>query len=74
MPLARVVLVSLRILKGKLMNWDQIEVKWAAMTRRVRSDLPRNVQQRSSGPDAVPLATPSGDLPELPKTEIAKAG
>jgi hypothetical protein len=22
------------------MNWDQIEVKWAAMTRRVRADLP----------------------------------
>lgn len=22
------------------MDWDQIESKWAAMTRRVRSDLP----------------------------------
>lgn len=24
------------------MNWDQIETKWAAMTRRVRPDLPMN--------------------------------
>jgi hypothetical protein len=24
------------------MNWDQIESKWAAMTRRVRADWPTN--------------------------------
>lgn len=24
------------------MDWDQIESKWAAMTRRVRGDLPIN--------------------------------
>ena len=23
------------------MNWNEIEAKWAAMARRVRSDLPR---------------------------------
>ena len=26
--------------KGKPMNWDQIEVKWAEMARRVRADAP----------------------------------
>lgn len=24
--------------KDKLMKWDQIETKWAAMTRRIRAD------------------------------------
>ena len=26
--------------KDQQMDWDQIESKWAAMTRRVRADLP----------------------------------
>lgn len=30
------------------MNWDQIESKWAAMTRRVRADWP------TDKPDAAP--------------------
>ena len=34
------------------MNWDQIEVKWAAMARRVRSDLP------DAGPDLEPDQEP----------------
>ena len=34
------------------MNWDQIEVKWAAMARRVRSDLP------DAGPDQEPDLEP----------------
>jgi hypothetical protein len=38
--------------KGIAMNWDQIEVKWAAMARRVRSDLP------DAGPDADPDSGP----------------
>ena len=31
------------------MNWDQIESRWAAMARRVRSDLPAF----RTGPDTV---------------------
>lgn len=27
-------------LKGNVMNWDQIETNWAAMTRRVRPERP----------------------------------
>lgn len=26
------------------MNWDQIKIEWAAMARRVRSDLPHNAR------------------------------
>ena len=48
------------------MNRDQIEIKWAAMARRVRSDLPRNVQQGPIGPSEGTHLTPSGDLPEPP--------
>ncbi len=45
------------------MNWDQIEVKWAAMARRVRSDLPdtMNVGQKEG-----PAVTRPVDLPEPP--------
>ena len=49
------------------MNWDQIQVKWAAMARRVRSDLPETSQV---GPDEVPVSRPSGVLPVLPITEF----
>jgi hypothetical protein len=51
------------------MNWDQIEFKWAAMTRRVRSDLPEVLQ---TGRDQDPPAPPPGDLPEPPLPEIAR--
>lgn len=49
------------------MNWDQIEFKWAAMARRVRSDLPDMLQ---AGPDKDPPTTPPGDLPEPPLPEL----
>lgn len=56
--------------KGKPMNWDQIEVKWAAMARRVRSDLP---WESPTGPDE-DLPTPQpGDLPGPPPPEAEKA-
>lgn len=49
------------------MNWDQIEVKWAAMTRRVRSDLPQNARP---GPNQAAPMTQSSDLPEPPPAEV----
>lgn len=54
------------------MNWDQIELNWAAMTRRVRSDLPDTLQL---GPNEDPPSTPPGDLPEppLPEGELVNA-
>ena len=63
---------SLRHLKGKPMNWDQIETEWQAMTRRVRSDWPDMMQ---SGPDEDPPTQPPGDLPEppLPENELVSA-
>ena len=48
------------------MNWNQIEAKWAAMARRVRSDLPDTIH---GGPED-PAATPPGDLPDPPLPEI----
>ena len=50
------------------MNWDQIQVKWAAMARRVRSDLPEMAQ---GGPNGDPPAPAPGDLPEPPLAELA---
>lgn len=32
------------------MNWDQIEIKWAEMTRRVRADLPMPAPDDGMGP------------------------
>ncbi len=59
--------------KGKPMNWDQIEVKWAAMARRVRADLPEITEVASE--EEAP-STPSADVPEppLPEIEEVKAG
>ena len=51
------------------MNWDQIEAKWAAMARRVRSDLPETTQ---TGPDEDVFATPQGELPEPSLPEVAE--
>lgn len=55
------------------MNWDQIEIKWAAMARRVRSDLPPSVQLETVGPNKDPPLTPPGDLPEPPLPEVRTA-
>ncbi len=50
------------------MNWNQIEAKWAAMARRVRSDLPELAKTGPQKPHAAtPRATPPGDLPETAK-------
>ena len=57
---------SFRHSKGTPMNWNQIEEKWAAMARRVRSDLPDTIH---GGPED-PAATPPGDLPDPPLPEI----
>lgn len=46
------------------MNWDEIEAKWAAMARRVRSDLPAN---------AKPEDGPSLPLPVTPAVVKAAA-
>ena len=51
------------------MNWDQIEAKWAAMARRVRSDLPEMTQAR---PDEDVSATPQGEFPEPSLPEVAE--
>ena len=32
------------------MNWDQIEIKWAEMTRRVRAELPTSAPDDCMGP------------------------
>ena len=55
------------------MNWDHIEQKWAAMARRVRSDLP---PIRAGGGDEDPPVIPPGDLPAPPppKAEAANVG
>ena len=46
------------------MTWDQIEVKWAEMARRVRADAPFG---KASGPEEDPPTIPPGDLPgDLP--------
>lgn len=53
---------------GKPMNWDQIEVKWAAMARRVRSDLPQNVTATSEQKPAA--ATPRA-VSEQARVEVS---
>jgi hypothetical protein len=52
------------------MNWDQIEVKWAEMARRVRSDVPERLSPETEGNETVLLSTPPTDmtLPEISKT------
>jgi hypothetical protein len=69
--------------KGIAMNWDQIEVKWAAMARRVRSDLPD--AGPDGGPDLEPEMEPEpgfpvqdpqpntplpGDIPPTPQPDL----
>lgn len=54
------------------MNWDEIELKWAAMTRRVRTDLP--VAGGPPGREQDPPLTPPGDLPEPPLPKVAQTG
>lgn len=51
------------------MNWDQIEIKWAEMTSRVRADIP--IPLRGEGPPsdqtapAKPVLPGEPDLPGL---------
>ncbi len=52
------------------MSWDQIEVKWAAMARRVRSDLPQNTRL---GPSQVKPLTQPSELPEPQPAEVSAA-
>lgn len=51
------------------MTWDKIETEWAAMARRVRSDLPGRAD---AGPEEDPPTIPPGDLPEPPLPEVAE--
>ena len=55
------------------MNWDQIEVKWAAMARRVRADLPKTgeVELEEDAPTTPPANLPE---PKLPEVDEVKAG
>ncbi len=32
------------------MNWDQIQLQWLAMTRRIRADLPEEDWRRKAAP------------------------
>lgn len=54
------------------MDWDQIESKWAAMTRRVRNDLPAknedalSTTQRSKAKDDEKAGHASDMAPNLP--------
>jgi hypothetical protein len=52
------------------MNWDQIEVKWAEMAKRVRSDAPERLPLESAGNEMVLLSSQPADmtLPEVTKT------
>ena len=43
------------------MNWDHIEVKWAAMARRVRADLPETAAVK-----------PEEGAPTIPPDQVAK--
>jgi hypothetical protein len=50
------------------MNWDQIETKWTAMTRRVRPDWPTGGQRAApTSQDAlVPMVDPTAhEVPGL---------
>ena len=57
------------------MNWDQIEIKWAEMTRRVRADIPKPAPDDSMGPvraRATGLAL-SGASDHVPENESETA-
>jgi hypothetical protein len=45
------------------MTWDQIELKWNAMAKRVGSDRLATPRQ---GPEEDPPSQPPGDLPQEP--------
>ena len=47
------------------MNWDQIESKWAAMTRRVRADW------TSDTPDAITKSVRGAPDPEVTASGLA---
>ncbi len=50
------------------MTWDQIELKWNAMARRVGSD---RLAAATQGPEEDPPTQPPGDLPEPTLPEMA---
>jgi hypothetical protein len=55
------------------MTWDQIELKWNAMTRRVGSD---RLSAATQGPEEDPPSQPPGDLPPepaLPEMAVSEA-
>jgi hypothetical protein len=55
------------------MNWDQIEVKWAAMARRVRSDLPETTKAGLvKSPSVRAAAYPAGELPDVQAKKAAE--
>lgn len=43
------------------MNWDQIEIKWAEMTRRVRADSQTRKATAQSDPAKTPAAIAAPD-------------
>ncbi len=51
------------------MTWDQIELKWNAMARRVGSD---RLSAATQGPEEDPPTQPPGDLPgpEFPEPAL----
>jgi len=54
------------------MNWDQIEDKWAAMTRRVRSDLPDAIRIAPDAKRSIPLTGDRTDT-KRPESEAVSA-
>ena len=46
------------------MNWDQIEIKWAEMTSRVRADVPVALPRAKPGAVADTLGARIGQVPE----------
>jgi hypothetical protein len=57
------------------MDWGQIEVKWAEMARRVRSDLPDSVpDEPASGPTGPTPGTAPDPTEPAPARAKAVAG
>lgn len=46
------------------MNWDQIEIKWAEMTNRVRADVPVAPPRAKAGAVADTVVARGGQVPE----------
>ena len=52
------------------MNWDQIEIKWAEMTSRLRADVPMAVAR--DGATFTQGGTPASDLHSEPNSARAE--